>query len=69
MRTGTKVGLSGCAAGFAAALYFAAIPTFSALLSGASLSAGSLGAMLGVGFCAAGTLLGIFFSRRGRANS
>ena len=69
MRTGTKVGLFGSAVGFAVAVYFAALPIFSALSSEASFSAGSVGAMLGIGLCAAGTLLGIYFSRRGRANA
>lgn len=64
MRVGTKVGLAGCAAGFAVAIYFAATPIFSALSSGANLSTGSLGAMLGVGLCAAGTLLGMYLNRR-----
>lgn len=69
MRTGTKIGLSGCAVGFSVAAYFAAIPAFSALSSGASLSTGSVGVILGLGFCAAGTLAGIYYSRRGRSNA
>lgn len=69
MRIGTRLGLCGCATGFLVAAYFAATPIFSALSSEASLSAGSVGAMLGIGFCAVGTMLGVYFSRRGRANA
>jgi len=69
MRIGTKFGLSGCALGFLVAAYFAATPIFSALSSGASLSAGSVGVMLGIGFCAVGTFAGMYYSRRGRSNA
>lgn len=66
MRTGIKVGLLGCAIGFVVAVYFAATPLFSELTSGEGLNTASIGAMLGVGFCAAGTLIGLYFGRRGR---
>ena len=69
MRTGTKVGFLGCAFGFVVAAHFAATPIYSALSSGASLSAGSVGAMLGIGFCSIGTMVGVYFIRRGRTNA
>ena len=69
MRTGTKVGLSGCAAGFAVAIYFTASPILSALAPRGSISVSNVGAMIGISFCAAGTLLGIYYSRKGCANA
>ncbi len=47
MRTGTKVGLSGSAAGFAVAIYFTISPILSAISSGAAINIGSVGALVG----------------------
>lgn len=69
MRTGTKVGLSGCAAGFVVAIYFTASPILSALSSGESINVGSVGALVGISCCVAGTLLGMYYSRKSRANA
>lgn len=69
MRTGTKVGLSGSAAGFAVAIYFTISPILSAISSGAAINIGSVGALVGISCCLAGVLLGMYYSRKGRANA
>ncbi len=69
MRSGTLVGIIGGVAGLAIAVYFTAVPVFSALAAGSGISTGSIGALLGIGLGASGAMLGVICHRRNNHNA
>ena len=69
MKLGTKLGLTGCAAGFAMATYFIVNPAIPSLASEAQLNGGIFGVFLGLGFCMVGTLFGLISARKRKSNA
>lgn len=69
MKLGTKLGITGCAVGFAIATYFIVNPVVASLASESQINSSAIGALLGFGFCVAGTLFGLFSARKQQRNA